>query len=157
MAEFDKVVPFKNWSLTAFEGLFGGDHYKFEAGGTYSVPSSMALHFAKQLAVRELHALGTTRGEMLSDIDMKEYMDKCFPVKPKVEGAASTFERIDVVTDAEAQPAKEPADANKTIEVEQQEESDDDEADTSDDKNNAGAPVFKKTSGRPRKDAQYVK
>jgi len=153
MAEFEKSVSFKNWSSTAFQGLFGGDHYKFEPGGTYNVPQSMALHFAKQLAVRELHALGTTRGEMLSDIDMKEYMDKCFPIKPKVGSTSSTFERIDTVTDVEALPAKEVADANKTIEDEQKEESEDDEADVTDAKNNAGAPVFKKPVGRPRKDS----
>lgn len=155
MADFDKVVPFKNWSSKPFEGLYGGDHYKFEAGGTYSVPSSMALHFAKQLAVRELHALGTTRGEMLSEQDMKEYMDKCFPVKPKVGTESGSFERIDVVEDADAKPAAGIADANKTIEDEQEEESEDDEADTSDEKNVAGAPKFKAPVGRPRKDAQY--
>lgn len=155
MAEFDKVVPFKNWSSTSFEGLFGGEHYKFEAGGTYSVPLSLANHFAKQLAVRELHALGTVKGEMLSDIDMKEYMDKCFPVKAKVGAFASTFERIDVVADTEALPAKEIADANKTVVEEQKEESEDDEAEVTDEKNNAGTPKFKAPVGRPRKDAQY--
>lgn len=161
MTQFDKEVPFKNWSLTAFEGLFGSEHYKFEAGGTYSVPSGMALHFAKQLAVRELHQNGyngnVTRGEMLSEQDMKEYMDKCFPVKQKVGSTLSTFERIDIAADVEAKPAVEIADANKTIEDEQKEESEDDEADVADDKNNAGAPKFKNPVGRPRKDTQYIK
>lgn len=161
MAEFEKSVSFKNWSLKKFEGLFGGDHYKFEAGGTYNVPQGMALHFAKQLAVRELHEHGyngnIVRGEMLSDLDMKEYMDKCFPVKAHATMAEpNSFERIDIV-DAEAKPAEGVADANKTIEVEQQETSEDDEADVTDEKNNAGAPKFKAPVGRPRKDAQYVK
>lgn len=156
--EYEKSVPFKNWTTTKFEGLFGGDMYKFEAGGTYSVPLSQATHFAKQLAVRELHALGTVQGEMLTDIDMKAYMDKCFPVKPTSQAAeGNSFERIDVVTDETAKPATEVADANKTIEVEQKETSEDDDAEVTDEKNNAGAPVFKKPLGRPRKDAQYVK
>lgn len=148
--EFEKSVSFKNWSSTKFEGIFAGDHYKFEAGGTYNVPVSMALHFAKQLAVRELHALGTTQGEMLSEPDMKEYIDRCFPVKAKSSAAEpNTFERIDIVTDGEAKAAETVADANKTIEDEQDETSDDDEAEVTDDKNNAGAPKFK--------DSQYSK
>lgn len=154
--EFDKSVSFKNWSSSDFTGMFAGENYDFSAGGTYNVPAAMAMHFAKQLAVRELHALGTTRGEMLSDLDMNEYMDKCFPVKPKVGAKANSFERIDIAVDEEAKPAAGVADANKTIEEEQKEESEDDEADTSDEKNNAGAPTFKKPIGRPRKDAQYV-
>lgn len=152
--EFEKSVSFKNWSLTKFEGLFGGDFYKFEAGKTYNVPLSLALHFAKQLAVRELHALGTVKGEMLSEPDVKEYMDRCFPVKLSAVNEPNTFEEV---TDGEAIPAIEPENANKTIQDEQSEESDDDDADTSDEKNNAGAPVFKNKGGRPRKDAQYVK
>lgn len=156
--EFDKSVPFKNWTLTAFTGIFGGENYEFAAGGTYNVPAGMAEHFAKQLAVRELHALGTTQGEMLTDPDMKEYMSKCFSMKAKSSSAApNSFERIDIAEDVAAEPAKEVADANKTIEDEQEETSEDDEADTSDDKNNAGAPTFKKPLGRPRKDAQYTK
>ncbi len=156
MAEFEKSVPFKNWSSTKFEGLFGGDHYKFEAGGVYNVPQGMALLFAKQLAVRELHALGTQKGEMLSEPDMKEYMDKCFPVKPASSPAeGNSFERIDIAVDETAKPAKEVEDANKTIEDEQQEESEDDDAEVTDEKNNAGAPKFKSSS--KSKDKQYVK
>ena len=155
--QFDKDVPFKNWTLTPFEGLYGGDNYKFEAGGTYNVPSSLADHFAKQLAVRELHALGTVKGEMLSDPDMKEYMAKCFPVKRAVNATSSTFERIDIVADVPAEPAVGIADANKTVSDEQSETSDDDDDDTPDEKNNAGTPKFKKPMGRPRKDAQYTK
>lgn len=169
MAEYEKAIPFKNWSTEDFLGIFGAampsqnsaelvlsEPYLFKAGGTYSVPQSQALHFAKQLAVRELHKIGTARAEMLSDADMKENMNKCFPVKPKSNVGTSTFERLDIVTDEEAKPAVGVADANKTIEVEQKEESEDDEADASDDKNNAGAPAFKNKGGRPRKDVQYV-
>lgn len=155
--EFEKSVSFKNWSSEKFEGLFGAEHYKFEAGGTYNVPQGMALHFAKQLAVRELHQHGyngnTVRGEMLSDLDMKEYMDKCFPVKAHATMAEpNSFERIDI-TDAEAKPAEGIADANKTVEDEQKEEEDDDTTVT-DEKNNAGTPKFKAPVGRPRKDAK---
>lgn len=149
--EFEKSVSFKNWSAEKFEGIFGGDHYKFEAGGSYNVPQSLANHFAKQLAVRELHALGTVKGEMLSDIDVVEYMARCFPNKPTTQTEANTFERIDDVKDGNAKPAKEIEDANKTIEVEQKETSDDDEDDADDEKNNAGAPIFKKPVGRPKK------
>ena len=116
------------------------------------------MHFAKQLAVRELHALGTVQGEMLTDIDMKKYMDKCFPVKPTSSPAeGNSFEVIEIASDETAKPAKEVADANKTIEVEQKETSEDDNAEVTDEKNNAGAPKFKAQVGRPRKDAQYVK
>lgn len=175
--EYEKPVPFKNWSTEDFLGVFGAavespmssaernhtaelvlsEPYMFKAGATYSVPQSQALHFAKQLAVRELHRLGTPKAEMLADIDVREYMDKCFPSKSKMDAAPNTFERIDVVEDVEAKPAIGIVDANKTIEQEQVEVSDDDEDDVSDEKNNTGAPVFKKAVGRPRKDAQYVK
>ena len=155
--EYEKSVPFKNWTTAKFEGLFGGDMYKFEAGGTYSVPLSQAMHFAKQLAVRELHALGTVQGEMLTDIDMKAYMDKCFPVKPTSQAAeGNSFERIDIAVDETAKAA-EPTSENKTVDDEQKETSEDDDAEVTDEKNNAGQPVFKKPLGRPRKDAQYVK
>lgn len=146
--EFEKSVSFKNWSDNKFEGIFGGDHYKFEAGASYNVPQSLANHFAKQLAVRELHALGTTKGEMLSDIDVNEYVSRCFPNKPTTPTEANTFERIE---EGEALPALEIADANKTIEQEQTQTSEEDEGDADDEKNNAGAPVFKKPIGRPKK------
>lgn len=174
MAEYEKSIAFKNWSDEDFKGLFGaaivspptfGDEnhsaellldnpYEFKAGGTYNVPQSQALHFAKQLAVRELHKLGTVKGEMLSDIDVKEYMERCFPVKPSASAMTNSFERIDVV-DTEARPATTLEDANKTVEDEQSDDDSDDD-NVADDKNNAGAPVFKKPLGRPRKDAQYA-
>lgn len=149
--EFEKSVSFKNWSGEKFEGIFGGDHYKFEAGGSYNVPQSLANHFAKQLAVRELHALGTTKGEMLSDIDVNEYIARCFPNKPTTPTEANTFERIDEVIEGEAKPAVGIQTENKTIETEQSETSKDDENDADDEKNNAGAPIFKKPIGRPKK------
>lgn len=149
--EFEKSVSFKNWSGEKFEGIFGGDHYKFEAGGSYNVPQSLANHFAKQLAVRELHALGTTKGEMLSDIDVNEYIARCFPNKPTTPTETNTFERIDEVIEGEAKPAVGIQTANKTIETEQSKTSEDDENDTDDEKNNAGAPIFKKPIGRPKK------
>ena len=148
--DYEKSVPFKNWTSKKFEGLFGGDMYKFEAGGTYSVPQSQALHFAKQLAVRELHALGTVRGEMLSDIDMKEYTDKCFPVKASSSPAEpGTFERIDIAADETAKAA-DPIPENKTVNDEQDEE-DDEDTTVTDAKNQAGQPKFKTPVGRPRK------
>ena len=175
--EYERTIPFKNWTTEDFKGIFGAavpspmntvtenhtaelilsDPYLFKAGGTYSVPTSQAMHFAKQLAVRELHKLGTDRAAMLTDLDVKEYMDKCFPVKPQEGQNLNSFERIDKVEDAEAKPAKEVADANKTVNDEQNEVEDDEEDNAADEKNNAGAPVFKKTVGRPRKDAQYVR
>lgn len=176
MAEYEKSIPFKNWSNEDFKGIFGAalvsppttpeenhsaelildNPYLFKSGGTYNVPQSQALHFAKQLAVRELHKLGTDRAAMLTDADMKEYIGKCFPIKPSTESMTNTFERIDEVKDVEAQPAILTSE-NKT-ENDAQIESDDDEDDTADDfKNNAGAPVFKRPVGRPRtKDAAYV-
>lgn len=177
MQEYEKAVPFKNWSDEDFQGIYAAaqqspmsnatenhsaelmlsEPYLFKAGGTYSVPMSQALHFAKQLAVRELHKLGTDRAAMLSDIDVKANMDKCFPVKPKEGANPNSFERIDVIEDAEAKPTVGIENANKTVEDEQKEESDDEDDNADDEKNNAGAPVFKKPIGRPRKDAQYVK
>lgn len=156
MESFDKSVPFKNWSSTKFIGIYDGASYEFEAGATYSVPFSMAAHFANKLAVRELHALGTTVGDMLMEQDVQKNTDKCFPAKASTSTpSTNSFERIDVV-DGEAEAATTVADANKTLEVEQSETSEDDEDDVDDEKNNAGAPVFKKALGRPRKDAQYT-
>jgi hypothetical protein len=174
--EYEKSIPFKNWSNEDFQGLFGAalpspestvtenhsaelildNPYLFKAGGTYSVPQSQALHFAKQLAVRELHKLGTDRGAMLSDIDMREYMGRCFPVKPSENSKTNTFEQLDAPSsDASAEDAGDESD-NKT-ETDVQNQKEDDEDDNADDeKNNAGAPVFKRTIGRPRKDAAYV-
>jgi len=155
--EFDKSVPFKNWTLKTFECIYGGDMYKFEAGGTYNVPEKMALFFAKKLAVQELHALGTVKGEMLSEPDVQEYVAKCFPVKPTSQAAVNSFERIDIAVDETAKPVEGTEDANTTIEEEQKESEDEEDNTVEDVKNNAGAPVFKKPLGRPRKDAQYVK
>lgn len=164
MAEFEKSVSFKNWSSSKFEGLYDGDHYKFEAGGTYNVPQGIALLMAKQLAVRELHQDGyrksditfggdKVRGEMLTEQDVTEYIAKCFPVKLNQNTEPNTFERIDGNGHAETVGI---TDANKTLEVEQHETSGDDE-DVDDEKNNAGVPIFKKPVGRPKKDAQYIK
>lgn len=169
--EYEKSIPFKNWSDEDFKALFGGaqispmtteaenhsgevllsEPYLFKAGGTYSVPQSQALFFAEKLAVRELHKVGTDRAAMLTDTDMKEYVGRCFPVKPTEDSKTNSFERIDV-TDGEALPATEPEDANTT----EEKETDEEEDSTEDEKNNAGAPVFKKPIGRPRKDSQYV-
>jgi hypothetical protein len=67
----------------------------------------------------------------------------------------NSFERIDEVKDVEAK-ASAPVSENKT-DKDVQNEVNDDEDDTADDeKNNAGAPVFKKPLGRPLKDAAYV-
>jgi len=173
--EYEKSIPFKNWSDEDFQGLFGAalvspestvtenhsaellldNPYLFKAGGTYSVPQSQALHFAKQLAVRELHKLGTDRAAMLTDIDMKEYVGKCFPVKPTESAMSNSFERLDAPQDVVATASTEKTD-NKTDTETQNEKEDDSDDSADDDKNNAGAPVFKKPLGRPRKDAQYV-
>jgi hypothetical protein len=173
--EYEKSIPFKNWSDEDFQGLFGAalvspestvtenhsaellldNPYLFKAGGTYSVPQSQALHFAKQLAVRELHKLGTDRAAMLTDIDMKEYVGKCFPVKPTESAMSNSFERLDAPQDVVATASTEKTD-NKTDTETQNEKEDDSDDSVDDDKNNAGAPVFKKPLGRPRKDAQYV-
>lgn len=178
MAEYEKSIPFKNWSAEDFQGIFGAaivsppttpvenhsaellldNPYLFKAGGTYNVPQSQALHFAKQLAVRELHKIGTAKAEMLSDPDVKEYMAKCFPIKPSDSAMTNSFERIDEVKDVEASPAV-PTSENKTENDKQSEITEDDDDDTSDEKNNAGAPVFKRPVGRPAKttkDTQYV-
>jgi hypothetical protein len=173
--EYEKSIPFKNWSDEDFQGLFGAalvspestvtenhsaellldNPYLFKAGGTYSVPQSQALHFAKQLAVRELHKLGTDRAAMLTDVDMKEYVGKCFPVKPTESAMSNSFERLDAPQDVVATASTEKTD-NKTDTETQNEKEDDSDDSVDDDKNNAGAPVFKKPLGRPRKDAQYV-
>ena len=173
--EYEKSIPFKNWSDEDFQGLFGAalvspestvtenhsaellldNPYLFKAGGTYGVPQSQALHFAKQLAVRELHKLGTDRAAMLTDVDMKEYVGKCFPVKPTESAMSNSFERLDAPQDVVATASTEKTD-NKTDTETQNEKEDDSDDSADDDKNNAGAPVFKKPLGRPRKDAQYV-
>lgn len=176
MAEYEKTIPFKNWSDKDFQGIFGAaivspmttpeanhsaelildNPYLFKAGGTYSVPQSQALHFAKQLAVRELHRLGTDKAAMLTESDMKEYIGRCFPVKPSEQAMTNSFERIDEVKDVEAQAAT-PTSDNKTEKDAQSEEKDLDDDNADDDKNNARTPVFKRPVGRPRtKDAQYV-
>lgn len=176
MAEYEKSIPFKNWSEEDFQGIFGAaivsppttpteNHsaellldkpYLFKAGGTYNVPQSQALHFAKQLAVRELHRIGTPKAEMLTDIDVKEYIAKCFPIKPSESPMSNSFERIDEVRDVEAQAAI-PTSENKTENDLQKEIKDEDEDSADDDKNNAGQPVFKRPVARPKsKDAQYV-
>ncbi len=157
MSEFEKSIPFKNWTTEKFIGHFNSESYPFEPGGTYNVPVSVALHFAKHLAVRELHKIGTAKAEMLSDPDMKEYMDKCFPTKPNLESPSmSSFERIDEVKDVEVKDAV-PTPENKT-EKDIQAETDDEDTTVTDEKNNAGAPTFKKPLGRPPKtrDAEYV-
>jgi|SRR5579863_5645531 len=174
--EYEKSIPFKNWSDEDFQGLFGAalvspestvtenhsaelildNPYLFKAGGTYSVPQSQALHFARQLAVRELHKIGTDKAAMLSDMDMKEYMGRCFPVKPTENAMTNSFERLDAPQDVPATAAAEKTD-NKTENDAQSEENDDSEDNADDEKNNAGAPVFKRPVGRPRtKDAQYT-
>lgn len=156
--EFEKSIPFKNWSPDEFVGRFGGIDYKFAAGGTYNVPASQASHFAKQLSVRELHARGyegnMTRGEMLSDQDMAEYMGRCFPsTKPgDVESSTGSFDRIDEVKDEAAKDATGIKDANTTKEREVP----DDEDNADDEKNNAGAPKFKSAPKKLKtKDADY--
>lgn len=99
--EFEKSIPFKNWTADSFTGRFGGIDYKFEPGGTYNVPASQAAHFAKQLAVQELHTRGyagnRVRGEMLSDQDVMEYSNKCYPsIKPgEVASTVGSFERVE--------------------------------------------------------------
>lgn len=164
--EYEKAIPFKNWSLTDFTGRFGSVDYTFKAGGTYSVPQSQATHFSKQLAVRELHEHGyrkpgvdiggdRVRGEMLSDLDVKEYADKCFPsIKPNAaESSVGSFDRLDEVKDTEAKEAV----GVKSEPAPTEEDEDEEEANTSDEKNNAGAPTFKRGPGRPRtKDAEYT-
>lgn len=157
--EFEKVVLFKNWSLEDFTGRFNSEDYVFVAGATYSVPSSLAIHFARQLAVRELHRIGTAKAEMLSEQDMNDYMGRCFPLKEQQPSMASSFERIDEVKDGEAKAAV-PVKENKTesdIQKESSEEENDDET-VEEVKNNAGELTFKRPVGRPPKsrDAQYV-
>lgn len=164
--EYEKAIPFKNWTLTDFKGIFGGVYYDFRRGATYSVPSGQALHFAKQLAVRELHEVGyraaginiggdRTRGEMLTDMDVEEYIAKCFPsIKPgDPETTSGSFDRIDEVKDVDAKEAAHPQTDNTATDREPEE----DEENADDEKNNAGAPTFKKPIGRPRKDAEYTK
>lgn len=152
--EYEKPIPFKNWTSEDFKGLFGGVFYDFRAGATYSVPTSQAQHFAKQLAVRELHTGGyygnRVRGEMLSDQDMLEYSNKCFPsVKPgETELNAGTFDEI---TDEPALDAIGPKDANTT----QPRVIPEGEEDADDEKNNAGTPKFKGARKGSTKDADY--
>lgn len=174
---FVKEVPFKNWTSTDFTHNYGGEPYTFVAGATYSIPSDVALHFAKHLAISELHReaaearkkaraekrsedeinQAAAKYEALPENTMKEYQSNCFPAKDKKPGTANSFERIDV-KDAGAVEVK-PVAENKTETVAQHETSDDDDADASDDKNNAGTPIIKGMAkrGRPSKDAQYVK
>ena len=175
MAEYEKSIPFKNWSDEDFEGRFGmaivspettpaenhsaelilDNPYLFKAGGTYSVPQSQALHFAKQLAIRELHKKGTDRAAMLSEIEVNENIAKAFPVKPTESSKTNEFERIDEVKDVEATAA--PIVSENKTEKDAQNEEDDSDDSVEDAKNNAGAPVFKRPVGRPKaKDAQYA-
>lgn len=173
--QFVKEVPFKNWTKTDFTHNYAGQSYTFSAGGTYSIPSDIGIHFAKHLAIRELHAQAeeartqakkdrlnsdeivqaAAKFEALPDTLMKEYQEKCFPKKDKQPGISNSFERIDI-RDSDASDAK-PAPENRTEAATQRESSDDDEADASDDKNNAGAPLIKGLKSRKSKDAQYVR
>lgn len=148
--EYEKAIPFKNYSATDFRGRFASVDYTFKAGAVYLVPQSQALHFAQQLAVRELHAKKTPQAEMLSDVDMKEQMDKCFPgTKPSEQSTPGSFERIDEVKEGESKEAIGVKDANTTKEREIEEG----EEETSDDKNNAGGPKFK--SAEKTADEEY--
>jgi len=175
--QFVKEVPFKNWTSTDFTHNYAGTPYTFAAGGTYSIPSDIAVHFAKHLATRELHQMAeaakkqakadklspdevvqaAAKYEALPENLMNEFQAKCFPEKSKQPGVAGSFERIDI-KDTDAVEAK-PAPENKTEAVAQKETSEDDDADASDDKNNAGAPLIKGLGkgGRKSKDSQYVK
>lgn len=171
-----KEVPFKNWTLKDFTHNYGGESYTFVSGGTYSIPSDIAIHFAKHLAISELHsqaeqAKAQAKKDKLSDEEvvraaaryealpenlMTEYQSKCFPEKSRQPGVMNSFERMDVKDEPATDVA--PMPENKTDKISQSETSDDDDADVSDDKNNAGAPIIKGV-GRPRKskDAEYVK
>jgi len=176
-----KQVPFKNWTSRDFIHKYDGESFTFAAGGTYSIPSDIALHFAKHLAIFELHSQAeqarkeakkeklsldeqvqaAAKYEALPENLMTEYQEKCFPEKSQQPGIANSFERMDV-KDEPATEAK-PVSENKTEATAQSETSDDDDADASDDKNNAGAPLIKGLNtpkrGRPAKskDAEYVK
>ena len=175
MAEYEKSIPFKNWSNNDFQGIFGAaivsppttptenhsaellldNPYLFKAGVTYNVPQSQALHFAKQLAVRELHRLGTDRAAMLTEPEVKEYMNKCFPIKPSANAMTNSFEVIDEPSkDVEATSVQE---TSNTTEKDVQNEKEDEDETADDDKNNAGAPKFKSPINKIKtKDAEYV-
>ena len=169
-----REVPFKNWTSTDFTYKYAGEEYTFATGGTYSIPSDIALHFAKHLAIRELHSQADTARkeakadkrssdeivqaaavfEALPENLIKEYQERCFPKKNRQPSATNSFERIDVSDE----PSKDavPMTENKTDTTSQSEISDDDDADTSDDKNNAGTPIIKGMSKRGKtKDSEY--
>ena len=149
--EFVKEVLFKNWTTKDFTYSYDKTEYTFAAGGSYRMPSDVAVHFAKHLAIRELHSSGDPRDEALPEIKMNDYQARCFPdTKPGV--SSGTFERVDI-KDTPATEVKVP-EVNKTDATVQNDEDDNDDA--SDDKNNAGAPVFK-SKARKSKDAGYVK
>ncbi len=165
--EYEKAIPFKNWTTEEFIGQLGQETlfdeegnrfvkyltYTFAPGAVYNVPSSQANLFARQLAVRELHKLGTDKAAMLADPEVKDYMSKCFPgSKPNEKDEAGTFERIDI-KDESAADAVGPKDANETKEREVPEGEDN----ADDEKNNAGSPKFKAPIDKVKtKDSQYV-
>jgi hypothetical protein len=166
MAEYERTVPFKNWTTEDFQGRFGiavqsptnsGDQNHsaelildepsiFKVGATYAVPQSVAIHFARQLAIRELHKLGTTRGDMLMQNDVDEYMARCFEGKLNESPLTKGYARLDETEETPEVLTAKPETAPSV-------EDEDGEHDREDIK---ATPVFKKGPGRPRKDEQYT-
>lgn len=149
--QFTQNVPFTNWTSVDFTYKFANEDYTFIAGATYNVPSDIAIHFAKHLAIRELHKEGK---DGLPEGEMVTYQAKCFPKGSPESTISKGFERIDIQEEKTTE-VKAPQE-NKTIVEEQKESSDDDEADTSDEKNRAGVPKFK-VNPKTAKDKAYSK
>lgn len=136
--QIEKQIPFKNWTDEIFTYGFDGEDHTFEAGKTYSIPAGAAVHFARHLAIRELHKSGNPADHALPEVKMKDFISRALP-----QGSVTNaFEEI---------PDKKPE--YKEIETEVE-----DKAETAP-VEEVKAPVSpKKPMGRPKKvkDEEYT-
>ncbi len=152
---YEKEVVFKNWTKENFQEKFNSLISDFEAGASYRVPSGQAYHFAKKLAIRELHREGK---DGLPEKLLNEYIERCFPDKAHIPQAGvfdGKYEKISLDNGDSNEEKPENRSENTTVKDVQNKESEEDET-TEDEKNNAGAPKIKGRKASLTKDAQYV-
>lgn len=77
--QIEKQIPFKNWTDESFTYGFDGEEHTFEAGKTYSIPAGAATHFARHLAIRELHKSGNPADHALPEVKMKDFIGRALP------------------------------------------------------------------------------
>ena len=77
--QIEKQIPFKNWTEEVFTYGFDGEEHTFEAGKTYSIPAGAATHFARHLAIRELHKSGNPADHALPEVKMKDFIGRALP------------------------------------------------------------------------------